>query len=260
MDPLRRQAITPAEDVAGYPSLSTHGETRRRFLKLFALSSAAAALGMELIGCPAPGENGNTTNTLPVPGGPDYPPWEYEALAGDVAMPMGVPVAVVVGGGPIAVTFKDGAKVELVVAGILQPVSEGSDPATDMQAKAKEHADLVRKTVSTHDSAALSDAKALQALEQAILAALNQTLGGGYFQELSLAEAGRKQTGKKDDRADAQPMRDAAPMDDAADADRSEGDVAYDSAAPPAPRLETKLKAKKLWTPCRRTGCTTCKG
>jgi hypothetical protein len=246
----------------GYPSLGGRGAGRRRFLKLFALSSAAAALGLDLIGCPAPGGSGNAPNTPPVPTPPGYVPWEPEHLAGDVAMPMGTPVAVVVGGGPIAVTFKDGAKVELVVAGILRPTSNGTDPAADMQAKAKEHADLVRKTASGHDSTTLGDAQAIQALEQAILAALNQTMGGSYFEELSLAEAGRKQPAKEDDRADAQPMRDSAPMDDAdmANADMAEGDMARDPAPAAPPRAATPLKAKTLWTPCRRPGCKNCKG
>jgi len=247
-------------DEPAYPSLGARGETRRRFLKLFALSSAAAALGLELTGCPAPGGSGNNPSAPPLANPPGYSPWESGHVAGDVAMPMGAPVAVVVGGGPVTVTFKDGVKAEIVVAGILRPEVNGADPAADMQAKAKEHADLVRKTAAGHDSTALGDAKSMQALEQAMLAALNQTLGLGYFEELSLAEAGRKPAGKRDDAGQAQPMRDSAPMDDASDADVPEGDVAYDSAPAAPPRVATPLKAKTLWTPCRRTGCANCKG
>jgi len=258
MDPLRHPAVSRE---VGYPSLSAHADSRRRFLKVCALSGAAATLGLQLVGCPGGNGGGGSSGTPPVTSGSSgYQPWQQtEHLAGDEAMPMGEPVAVVLGGGPIPVTFKDGVKADLVVAGILTPL-EDIDAAADASKLAAEHADQIRQVAAGRPSSILADAKALDAFEDAVRDALNPTLRGGYLEEVSAAEAEREPE-KVEDRADAaedaasEEEADAAPMDDVA------GDVPGDVPAPAAaPRITKPLKARKLWSPCRKAGCVHCKG
>ena len=61
MEP-RRSPVPSSDLAAAYPTLSELGEARRRFLKLCALTSAGAFLGLELTGCPSGGGATGATN------------------------------------------------------------------------------------------------------------------------------------------------------------------------------------------------------
>ncbi len=251
MASLRRTPATPDDDGAAYPTLAEHGESRRRFLKLFALTSAAATLGFQLVGCPgtgggtggAGGGGGGTSGT-------DWIPWQQDdlqPLAGEVVMVMGKPVGVVVAGVPIAATFKDGAKVEIVVAAVVTPY-EGASIQADFVRLSKQHTELVLKTVNEHPSSALTDAAALDALEAALLSAINGTLHSGYIDEVSVA----KKAEEPSPDSEPEPAREAeAPAEEVMHEAREE------AAPTPAP-VKRGPKTRSFWTTCRKPGCTTC--
>ncbi len=176
-------------------------------------------------------------------------------IAGEMMMPMGAPVAVIVGDGPIAITWGDGTKTDLVVAAVVTPRS-GTNVKKDFASMAKKHVDLVRKTAAAQPTSVLGDSKALQALEMALLNALNGTLtSGGYINEVSAAEA--EKGPRKEVPAQNEAMEEEAPA----------GEVMQEASAPSEaePALEQAAaapkrapKAKKFWSACRRAGCTSC--
>lgn len=252
-DPAPRR-VAAAASSPSYPTLSAHGEGRRRFLKLCALSSAAAALGLELVGCPSKGAGGGVKVSPP-----DWLPWDSDdgrVLAGEMMMPMGTPVAVIVGDGPIAITWGDGTKTELVVAAVVTPM-EGTDVRKDFAGMAKNHIAVVKKTAAAQPKGVLGDPKALDALEAALLTALNQTLtSGGYVNEISAAEAER---GPR--------KEEASPLNEALEEEAPAREVMQEASAPSqaAPPREQAVatprrapQAKTFWSACRSPGCTSC--
>lgn len=241
---------SPVPDgLAGYPTLSEFAASRRRFLKLCALSSAALTLGIPLSGCPDPSGGGG--------GGGEWVPWEEEHLAGAMPMPMGQPVGVVVGGGPVPVTFSDGAQVDLVVAGVFTPYDGlNADPAADFSSGAAQHAELVKAEAAKHAGSALQDPAAQDALENAIRDAINATLSNGYLDEASVAEA-RKEVSQAPAGASRSAPAAAAPMPaDEAAALAAPAEAAGD-VAPAAPPARDK-SFRRIWIPCRKPGCTHC--
>jgi hypothetical protein len=170
-------------------------------------------------------------------------PWSRpQSIRGERVAPSRTPVAVVVGGGPIAVTFSDGAAAELVVAAIVVPVA-GQDPVADAARLATQHAAAVRAEAAAVAAATLGDATALGQLEARLLTALNATLGGGgYLEEVSVALA-KTTPERKDEAAPARERREAR-----------------EEAAPTLAqgRADLPARADTLWAPCRREGCTTC--
>jgi hypothetical protein len=244
---LERSPVDPSRQP-GYPSLGEHGEARRRFLKLAALSSAGLALGLPLTGCPGgPGGGGLGAGG----GGNSWLPWnEPEHLAGEVAMPMGAPVGVVVGGGPIPVTFQDGTQVKLVVAAVVTPL-EGMDVQGDFVRLSQTHAQLVTDEAKGVPASVLSDAAALDAFEAKLFDRLVSTLSSGYLDEVSAAKA------EPESASAPEPARESEAADVAYE--RAEEAAPAEAAAEPAAvPVKPSLSASRIWAACRRPGCTTC--
>lgn len=260
----QREAATDLDDPPSYPTLSDHAHARRRFLKLCALSGAAATLGLPLTGCPSGGGTGGP--------GPDWVPWDdTPQMAGGMRpLPMGKPVAVVVGGGPIDVTFSDGVKRSIVVAAVLTP-APGVNAIKDCSTQSAAHAALVQKHTSTHPSSVLQDATAIQALEDTIMGEINLTLPQGYMDGVSIGEAKKapakvSRDSASDSAASRSVERSASARAPAAPAAQAPAESAGASAPPQAkamrkpPSAPTKPRVafKEIWAPCRRSGCTTC--
>lgn len=263
---LARTPARPEDDRAGYPPLSAHAEGRRRFLKLCALSAVASGLGLELTGCPGDG-GGDGLRGL----GPDWLPWnDHEVhLAGAMPMPVSRPIAVVVGGGPVAVTFKDGVQTELVVAAVVRAF-QGWDPAPHYSQRAQAHAEAVRAAAAEVESSVLGDAAALDAFEARLLQALSGDVPDGYVEEVSVAKAGAppaplEREEAADEGAPSEAPAPAAPQASepapaAASAARVEAPATAAKAQARAPlaKGEASSGAPQVWTPCRTPGCTTC--
>jgi hypothetical protein len=258
----QREAATSADDQPAYPTLSDHAHARRRFLKLCALSGAAATLGLPLTGCPGGGGGGGGP-------GPDWVPWDdTPQMAGGMRpLPMGKPVAVVVGGGPINVTFSDGVKRSIVVAAVLTP-APGVNAIKDCSTQSATHAALVEKHASLHPSSVLQDAAAIQALEDAITNEINATLPQGYMNGVSIGQAKAAPAKVAPDSASdssayksserSAPAR--APAAPAASAPMENAGAPAPAQAKSLSKTPSKPRAifKEIWAPCRRSGCTTC--
>lgn len=242
----RRSPATAADQVATYPTLDERGDARRRFLKLCAISSVSGALGLQLVGCPSKGGVNDGT----------WVPWDGPHVAGGkMPPPEDAPVALVIGGGPIQVTFRGGEQAKLVVAAVVVP-RRGQDVRGDVSSKAAEHAQLVQKLLKEHPVDMLGDAASLGDLEDLLRAAINRTVAGGYIKEISIARA-RPPRPKQEAAGDEK----AALEEPAAPAKRApaRAPTAGKPAGKVAPPPENKLaKVKQIWAPCRRSGCTTC--
>jgi len=253
-------------------------------------------MGLELIGCPsspAPPAAGSGT-PQPTPKGsslaepppaelqPAEPqpaleeiPWQdTEGVAGGMRAPIDYPTALAVGGGPVSVVFKDGRKATIVVAVVLPGLLEISTPKL-FAARAKEHADLIRAVARLHPYTALAGGGALSSFEQALERKLATAVPGSIqIQGVSAAEtisvgATRKHRLKSASSAEGRrgalmeaparaPSRRAPSDASAKGLGASEGD-AMDSAAGLAPAAPAKPMVRRLWLPCRKPGCSTCK-
>ena len=244
--------LRPSDALAGYPTLSAFAASRRRFLKLCALSSAAVTLGLPLVGCPGDPQQGSGGGGG---SGGEWVPWDdTQRLAGEPMMIQIAPVGVVAGGGPVAVTFKDGAQADLVVA-VVVVVEEGVHVQGEFGRLADTHAAAIQAEAAKVDRAVLADVVQLEAFEAALFAAIAASVQVGSLQEVSVAEARADEPARAPARREApareeearEAVQEPAPPQEAAPA----GDA---PAAPPRPTLA----AKQLYVPCRTPGCSNC--
>ncbi len=262
--PGTRRGLQPVSDypAPGYPRDAELPATdpgvdqaRRRLLKLLGLSAAAAMLGLNLTGCPGGGGGGGKM----VEDIWDWMPWNDEfddddMIAGAMPMPMGRPVSVVVGGGPVSVTFSDGTSAKLVVAAVL--VAE-EYVITSCAEKAEGDAKIVQDAMAAVGPEVLGDAEALAELEEKVRVAL-EARTGAMVETVSIAVAAEKpkELGQAREAAS-----ESADMGMAA-ASAPAAPAAEDPAASPTVSLgagnTAKPKSETIWTVCRRPGCTRC--
>lgn len=259
---------TPAPAIdPGYPTLWEHRPDRRRALKLFALSSAGAALGLPLIGCPPSSgtpPSAQTPPPVPTTTPPSWLPWvdapALQRTAGEMeAPPNPSRVAVVIGGGPIEATLNDGTKARLVVA-IVVPTVGQVPPEREAEGRAMGDAEIVlKKAASDLTAAKLADAIALDAFEGDLRGALTpgwsrpieEVSVGLAVEEPKQEERPREATGGA--------AQEPAPAREAAQ-EREEASPRAEPIAPlPARSAAPAPKVEVLWAPCRKPGCNTCK-
>jgi hypothetical protein len=202
---LSREPARPHEP--GYPTFAEFDPGRRAALRAIGLAGLSA-VGLNLVGCPGGGGTGTpTTGTGTGPatdtGTPpktdtDWVPWrETETGPPDVPprnIPLGGapppsdwnrPIAIVVGGGPIEVTFSDGAKASLAVALVVQR----STTPDAVKADAPEHTAAVKAAAKTLPRSTLDGAEGLAALEARIQEEVLKAVPGLVIEGVQAAPA-----------------------------------------------------------------------
>ena len=133
----------------------------------------------------------------------------------------------------------------------------GTNAKADCSSRAQAHAKLVQDVVKEHPSSVLTDAKALDALEAKLMEQLNQNLGSGYMDQVSVAKK-KKPVAPAESASDDAARAPSAPSEGASAAERAAPPPAA-SASPATPPSKPKAPvAKQIWTPCRKAGCKSC--
>lgn len=272
---LSREPARPHEP--GYPTFAEFDPGRRAALRAIGLAGLSA-VGLNLVGCPGGGGTGTpttgtgagpatdtgtppTTDTEWVPWretetGPLDPPPEHIPLGG--APPpsdWNRPIAIVVGGGPIEVTFSDGASASLAVALVVQR----STTPDAVKADAPEHAKAVQAAARTLPRSTLDSADGLATLEARIQEEVLKAVPGLVIEGVQAAPA------VLDEHPAPEPARSSAPSAPApAPPPPSAPAASAPAPAPAAPRAggaaakRAPVTGRGVWVPCGKPGCTSC--
>ncbi len=248
---LAREPARPHEPA--YPTSSQFDPGRRAALRAIALAGLSAA-GLQLVGCP-----GGGSGTPPLPStAPAQPapttrwvPWQDDEdhrsyAGGKRPQPADTPVAIVVGGGPIPVTFSDGVTASLAVALVVQP---GTTPGA-VKAGAPEHVAAVQAAAKALPGAVLDSAAGLETLAARIQEEVLKATPGLVLEGVQAAPAVAPSAPPSEERSDA----------GRASAQRKAAGASAKSApadAPPTSR-RAPLTGAQVWVPCGTPGCTSC--
>ena len=242
---------------AGYPTIAEFDPTRRAALRAIALAGLSAA-GLQLVGCPGGGSGPPPTGTPPQPSTAPAPPapttrwvpWQNDEdhrsyAGGKRPQPADEPVAIVVGGGPIPVTFSDGGTASLAVALVVQP---GTTPGA-VKAGAPEHVAAVQAAARTLPGAVLESAAGLETLAARIQEEVLKATPGLVIERVQAAPAVEPSAPSSEERSDA----------GRASAQRKAAGAAAKTAPAEAPGPgRAPLTGKQVWAPCGTPGCTSC--
>ncbi len=284
---LSREPARPHDP--GYPTFSEFDPGRRAALRAIALAGLSAA-GLQLVGCPGGGSGappagtgtgpatdavpptdtapptdtgtGPATDTGP-PTDTDWVPWRDPATETGPAEPMrpggavaprpfDLPVAIVVGGGPIDVVFSDGRKARLAVALVVQP---GTTPG-GIKADAPEHVAAVKAAAKALPGAVLDDAAGLETLGARIQDEVRRATPGLV---LELVLEGVQAAPVQEPAPPGAPRASAPPPAAAPSAGVAPSAGAVAPSAPAVARpARAPLTGSRVWVPCGKPGCTAC--
>lgn len=275
---LSREPARPHDP--GYPTFSEFDPGRRAALRAIGLAGLSA-VGLNLVGCPGGGGTGTpTTGTGSGPatdtGTPkpdtDWVPWR-ETETGPLDRPHDIPlggapppsdwnrpVAIVVGGGPISVTFSDGVTSSLAVALVVQP---NTTPEA-VKADAPEHTAAVRAAAKALPGSTLDSAEGIAALEAKIQEEVLKAVPGLVIEGVQAAPA---VPDAQPDAPEPEPSRSSAPAPSAPAPPPPSAPAPAPSPAPPAGGVaatspvktgRAPLRGKAVWVPCGKPGCTSC--
>lgn len=250
----------------GYPTFSEFDPGRRAALRAIGLAGLSA-VGLQLVGCTSDGKTPppTGTDTRTPPPDTEWVPWRDPEDGPD--MPIAgaeapyepeLPVAVVVGGGPIDVVFSDGREARLAVALVVQH----GTLLGGVNAGAPEHVTAVKAAAKALPGATIDTADGLDALGARILEEVRSATPGLVVEGVQVAPAHEPSA----EPAPAPPSADAAaPAESAGQARSSSAEGAApasagDARASAAPAKPGKppLTGKQVWVPCRKPGCTSC--
>ncbi len=243
---LSREPARP--HAPGYPTFSEFDPGRRAALRAIGLAGLSA-VGLQLVSCTGGGTSPPPAGTDTKPPAPDteWVPWRDPEDGPD--MPLAgaeapyepeLPIAVVVGGGPIDVVLSDGREAKLAVALVVQKGTQVGAVKPD----APEHVTAVKAAAKALPGSTIDTADGLDALGTRIRDEVLKATPGLVIEGVQVAPA--HEPGSEE----------PAPA-PSADAGAPRAAAAESSAAPPK-RGKPPLTGKQVWVPCRKPGCTSC--